>query len=186
MSLFPITRHFLTKTLFICNWHILGSLTTPTCNEAVTWIIFPDTIPISLSQMSKFRSLSNGIEGLLLVDNYRHLQPVGNRKIFLRSISSRTVELEKIVEMEMHGRALANNRTDSNMTEDDSEWYYNWICYNQHYLIYESVNKICFNINACKFMFLFCYSFNGINIPEHSTTCVHVSLVLLSCARVRT
>ena len=99
----------------------LGSLTTPTCNEAVTWIIFPDTIPISLSQMSKFRSLSNGIEGLLLVDNYRHLQPVGNRKIFLRSISSRTVELEKIVEMEMYGRALGN----SNMTEDDSEWYYN-------------------------------------------------------------
>ncbi|XP_070509349.1 carbonic anhydrase 2 [Chironomus tepperi] len=101
-----------------------GSLTTPTCNEAVTWIIFPDTIPISLSQMSKFRSLSNGIEGLLLVDNYRHLQPVGNRKIFLRSISTRTVELEKIVEMEMYGRALVN-RSDSNVTVDDSEWYYN-------------------------------------------------------------
>lgn len=80
--------------------------------------------------MSKFRSLSNGIEGLLLVDNYRHLQPIGNRKIFLRSISSRTIEVEKIVEMEKYESALANNNnknnfSDSSMTEDDSEWYYN-------------------------------------------------------------
>lgn len=91
---------------------LLGSLTTPKCNEAVTWIIFPDTIPISLHQMGKFRSLSNGIEGLLLVDNYRHLQPIGNRKIFIRSVSSRFLMLDKM-------------QYESDEEEDfDSMWFY--------------------------------------------------------------
>lgn len=103
-----------TRSDFI-NVIILGSLTTPKCNEAVTWIIFPDTIPISLHQMAKFRSLSNGIEGLLLVDNYRHLQPIGNRKIFVRSIESRPIELERLVQ-----------EAESESEESyDSEWYYN-------------------------------------------------------------
>lgn len=93
---------------------IVGSLTTPKCNEAVTWIIFPDTIPISLSQMAKFRSLSNGIEGLLLVDNYRHLQPIGNRKVFVRSISSRFLELDKLVKDNDDGEQFS-----------ETEWYYN-------------------------------------------------------------
>lgn len=94
-----------------------GSLTTPKCNPSVTWVLFPDTIPVSLHQISKFRSLSNGIEGLLLVDNYRHLQPIGNRKIFLRSVSQRTTKLEKLIEME-------RSKNDSD-DEDPSEWYYN-------------------------------------------------------------
>lgn len=94
-----------------------GSLTTPKCNPAVTWIIFPDTIPISLNQIAKFRTLSNGIEGLLLVDNFRHLQPIGNRKVFLRSVASRSTSLEKVLISEPH--------EDSN-DEDPSFWYFNW------------------------------------------------------------
>lgn len=95
---------------------IVGSLTTPKCNEAVTWMIFPDTIPISLNQMAKFRSLSNGIEGLLLADNYRHLQPIGNRKIFVRSVSSRIMALDKLLIV-----------VDEEASEESlhSEWYYN-------------------------------------------------------------
>lgn len=111
---------------------IIGSLTTPKCNEAVTWIIFPDTIPISLSQMAKFRSLSNLIEGLLLVDNYRHLQPVGNRKVFIRSVSSRFLMLDKI-------------QTESEEEGDDpnSIWYYNWASkiYYNFYFSSEIANK---------------------------------------------
>lgn len=29
-----------------------GSLTTPPCSEAVTWILFPDTLTVSVSQVS--------------------------------------------------------------------------------------------------------------------------------------
>ncbi|KAL1132430.1 hypothetical protein AAG570_010385 [Ranatra chinensis] len=63
-----------------------GSLTTPPCSEAVTWIVFPDPMPISYTQMKKFRQLSMGPEAM--VDNYRHLQPVGKRKIFVRRQAS--------------------------------------------------------------------------------------------------
>lgn len=28
-----------------------GSLTTPPCSEAVTWILFPDPLPVSLAQV---------------------------------------------------------------------------------------------------------------------------------------
>jgi carbonic anhydrase len=63
--------------------------------------------------MAKFRSLSIGVEGLLLVDNYRHLQPVGNRKVFVRSVSSRFLMLD-------------NMQNESEEDEDDLEsiWYY--------------------------------------------------------------
>ncbi|XP_058794892.1 carbonic anhydrase 2-like [Phymastichus coffea] len=59
-----------------------GSLTTPPCNEVVTWIVFASAVPISFKQMSKFRLLSNG-KGIL-ADNYRLLQDVHNRKVYVR------------------------------------------------------------------------------------------------------
>lgn len=31
---------------------LTGSLTTPPCSEAVTWIIYPDPLPVSISQVS--------------------------------------------------------------------------------------------------------------------------------------
>jgi carbonic anhydrase len=83
----------------------------------VTWVLFPDTIPISLNQMAKFRSMSNGIEGLLLVDNFRHLQPIGNRKIFIRSVTTRFTKLEKLLTRE--------DSDDSEDEENPMDWYYN-------------------------------------------------------------
>lgn len=106
--------HLIFSDMILRSWWLLDSLTTPKCNEAVTWIIFPDTIPISLNQMAKFRSLSNGIEGLLLVDNYRHLQPVGNRKVFVRSVSSRFLMLDKM-----------QNENEDDEDDPDSIWFYN-------------------------------------------------------------
>uniref|UniRef100_A0A1B0G191 Alpha-carbonic anhydrase domain-containing protein n=1 Tax=Glossina morsitans morsitans TaxID=37546 RepID=A0A1B0G191_GLOMM len=60
-----------------------GSLTTPPCSEAVTWILYPDPISISAKQISRFRQLYDVEEGAL-VDNFRQLQPLGNRRIFMR------------------------------------------------------------------------------------------------------
>jgi carbonic anhydrase len=107
---YDIDKCIYVSITFLCA-HTTGSLTTPQCNEAVTWIIFPDPIPISLNQMAKFRSLSNGAGGLLLVDNYRHLQPVGNRKIYLRTVPSRFVDIESLVAIEEND-------------EESLEWYY--------------------------------------------------------------
>lgn len=62
-----------------------GSLTTPPCNEVVTWIIFATPIPISFRQMNTFRTLSSGEEAL--GDNFRHVQDIGQRKIYVRRLT---------------------------------------------------------------------------------------------------
>nr|AWI63383.1 carbonic anhydrase 2 [Sogatella furcifera] len=59
-----------------------GSLTTPPCTEAVTWIVFPDPLPVSYNQMRMFRSMKS--HESKLVDNFRHLQEIGHRKVFVR------------------------------------------------------------------------------------------------------
>lgn len=63
-----------------------GSLTTPPCSEAVTWIIFPRPTPISFAQLREFRLLLNGEH--VLADNYRKLQDLGLRRMFVRRPNS--------------------------------------------------------------------------------------------------
>ncbi|XP_034937636.1 carbonic anhydrase 2-like [Chelonus insularis] len=72
-----------------------GSLTTPPCSEVVTWFIFSNPIPISFRQMNKFRLLSNGED--ILADNYRKLQELGNRKVYLRKITNNFTYNEKFM-----------------------------------------------------------------------------------------
>lgn len=36
-----------------------GSLTTPPCSEAVTWILFPEVLDISVSQIRRFRMVTS-------------------------------------------------------------------------------------------------------------------------------
>jgi len=57
-----------------------GSLTTPTCNEAVRWILFKQPIPISASQMDAFRALKDKGDQPI-VDNYRPPQPLNGREV---------------------------------------------------------------------------------------------------------
>ncbi|XP_059219440.1 carbonic anhydrase 2 [Stomoxys calcitrans] len=66
------TQHFYTYQ---------GSLTTPPCSQAVTWILFPKVLPISNAQMKTFRLLKNA-QGGALVNNYRFLQPKGKREVY--------------------------------------------------------------------------------------------------------
>ncbi|KAL8615741.1 hypothetical protein ACOMHN_040236 [Nucella lapillus] len=57
-----------------------GGLTTPTCNEVVTWTVFKNTIKISNAQMQAFRMLKD-THNDPIVDNYRPVQQLNNRSI---------------------------------------------------------------------------------------------------------
>ncbi|EAT37074.1 AAEL010894-PA [Aedes aegypti] len=59
-----------------------GSLTTPVCYETVSWLVQRKPLQISEAQLDTFRSLRDS-DGEPLVDNFRSLQPVNDRPIFL-------------------------------------------------------------------------------------------------------
>merc|ERR1711988_1831436 len=48
-------------------WSYKGSLTTPGCSEAVTWVVFHRTLPIAQVQANAFASL--------YTNNYRESRP---------------------------------------------------------------------------------------------------------------
>ncbi|XP_044732511.1 carbonic anhydrase 2-like [Chrysoperla carnea] len=81
----PFPPSFLVTTNFN-NHNIVsyaGSLTTPPCAEAVTWLIAPETLIISSTQLNKFRQLETG-HGIMSQNN-RPIQPMNRRKIFVIS-----------------------------------------------------------------------------------------------------
>nr|ANJ59780.1 alpha carbonic anhydrase 4 [Exaiptasia diaphana] len=61
-----------------------GSLTTPVCQEVVTWTVFNNTMPITANQLSLLRSLkdNNATLGVALVDTHRPVQPLNNRMVY--------------------------------------------------------------------------------------------------------
>ncbi|XP_029447461.1 carbonic anhydrase 3-like [Rhinatrema bivittatum] len=75
LTLFPMSRDY---------WTYQGSLTTPPCEECVTWIILREPITVSSEQMEKFRSIYYNIENeppCPMVDNWRPPQPLKGREI---------------------------------------------------------------------------------------------------------
>ncbi|XP_076246296.1 putative carbonic anhydrase 3 isoform X2 [Calliopsis andreniformis] len=57
-----------------------GSLTTPGCQESVTWSIFTNKLTISKQQLNIFENI--GTSGGILSFNYRPIQPLGKRKVY--------------------------------------------------------------------------------------------------------
>jgi len=58
-----------------------GSLTTPTCNEVVNWVVYTTPVNASEAQLNKFRALKDS-HNAPLVDNYRDPQPLNSRKVY--------------------------------------------------------------------------------------------------------
>lgn len=61
-----------------------GSLTTPTCNEAVTWFVIADTSKVTVQQLERFRKVLRTAPGQperQLRNNFRPPQPLNGRII---------------------------------------------------------------------------------------------------------
>ncbi|XP_027224978.2 carbonic anhydrase 1 [Penaeus vannamei] len=81
----PLATLFPLQTLMPTNpntfYRYSGSLTTPTCNEVVTWTVFPDVISISENQLEEFRKLLGDDGEHHIEDNYRPVQPLNGRTV---------------------------------------------------------------------------------------------------------
>ncbi|XP_019490242.1 PREDICTED: carbonic anhydrase 5A, mitochondrial [Hipposideros armiger] len=65
-------------------WTYPGSLTTPPLTESVTWVIQKKPIEVAANQLAAFRKLlfsALGEEEKTMVNNYRPIQPLMNRKV---------------------------------------------------------------------------------------------------------
>lgn len=59
-----------------------GSLTTPGCNEVVTWTVFEETIKMSASQMAMLRTKMVSTDPTVpLIDNWRPVQAINGREV---------------------------------------------------------------------------------------------------------
>ncbi|NP_001079788.1 carbonic anhydrase 4 gene 1 S homeolog precursor [Xenopus laevis] len=62
-----------------------GSLTTPPCNETVTWTLFNTTIKLSQQQLRAFYNSLNFTENQRMVENFRPVQRLGDRTVYISS-----------------------------------------------------------------------------------------------------
>lgn len=62
-------------------YRYMGSLTTPTCNEVVSWTVFQKTLRVSEKQLEVFRTIMNK-HGGKTADNFRPTKPLNKRKVY--------------------------------------------------------------------------------------------------------
>nr|DBA33468.1 TPA: hypothetical protein GDO54_001148 [Pyxicephalus adspersus] len=65
-----------------------GSLTTPYCNETVTWTLFPKTILLGKKQLEAFYSKLNYSADALMVENFRPIQKLGARTVYTSGVEA--------------------------------------------------------------------------------------------------
>lgn len=58
-----------------------GSLTTPTCNEAVIWTVYKEPIPLSKDQLNAFPKILHYNESSRIVSNFRSIQKLNGRTV---------------------------------------------------------------------------------------------------------
>ncbi|MBN3313060.1 CAH4 anhydrase, partial [Atractosteus spatula] len=63
-----------------------GSLTTPSCAEAVVWTVFENRIPLSKRQLSAFHNISFN-DGSPMTENFRPVQPRNGRVVYVSGSS---------------------------------------------------------------------------------------------------
>lgn len=57
-----------------------GSLTTPSCDEAVIWTVLTESVPFAVSQIERFKDVKDD-KGEALTHNYRTLQRLNSRPL---------------------------------------------------------------------------------------------------------
>lgn len=57
-----------------------GSLTTPSCDEAVIWTVLEYTVPFAITQIERFKQVKDA-DGALLTHNFRQLQRLNSRPL---------------------------------------------------------------------------------------------------------
>ena len=102
-------KEFSLKSLLPSNtaafYRYSGSLTTPGCNEIVTWTVLHHPQTVSKYQLARLRSVLDS-EGHPMGDNYRPVMPLHGRRVLVTglqpkvAITYKVVQGEKEVEME--------------------------------------------------------------------------------------
>ncbi|CAL4062774.1 unnamed protein product [Meganyctiphanes norvegica] len=79
-----------------------GSLTTPTCNEAVIWTVFDTPVRVSENQLNALRAMKTE-DGYKLINNYRPTQPLHGREV---QVSGASYSSADSISMKNMGLAL--------------------------------------------------------------------------------
>ncbi|KAK7925782.1 hypothetical protein WMY93_008092 [Mugilogobius chulae] len=66
-------------------YRYVGSMTTPGCEQAVSWTVFQRTLPVSSRQLSAIATKCRFWTGKAMMDNFRPTQPLDGRVVYKSS-----------------------------------------------------------------------------------------------------